>query len=694
MSLPTEIISEIVSYIAPDDLLIFVWINKHLRALFMRRSAAHIWQRVLNNVPGLPPCLSGMCEPQYVAFLFLNQCTFCGSHTDMQPDPYIRIKPCTTCRDNKLERVGNYWSNRGENLSYQGYLYSVTHLTRPTVLGKPSLHPYRYKQQFCLSEDVLEVSRMVDSFNRSEDKIGLEEWKENRQKTIKTWRQEGDRLCAYMDSESLRLTNERQRSVVLRLKTIGWKDNEMFFPTWSKDKSTWDSLIRDWKPLTDRAWATLLPKLETLLQANRDQILEYEKQARRSRRRIKLCQLLQQTFRNTPHPYQALVDALGFQDSVLIPSSTPYSSFFLSPFPAHSIALQWDILEQILTAEVSLEIVEERFNQCQEQLGDYISGWRADIQDRFMKQYFVGFEEERDVSSHVTVTVSLELPLRTRLTHFTFNIVQIRGSRELADRFPNDTRFLLRADVIFQPTSGHKPIATNISLDFLVQLRDPNLYLDINPETFERNVEFTTIAKLLLKDMGMQDVTYLELRSMGGSFACGRCGRCSLVYWDDVVTHYSKMRHEWNKCVIARSALAVRHPIPFRNLHDSQPEDTRPLVRILSAQEADTIRNSISNNTSSTGQSECFLCAVIKKRRCIPREDIMDHMRNVHNILDPIDGVHYGIHSSNDTRRDYIWADEWQRQWDMFHDSLISGTVWVGDQGDTLSLQSSIGTST
>ncbi|KAB5588428.1 Minor extracellular protease vpr [Ceratobasidium theobromae] len=159
-----------------------------------------------------------------------------------------------------------------------------------------------------------------------------------------------------------------------------------------------------------------------------------------------------------------------------------------------SIALQWDILEQILAAE-------------------------------------------REVSSHVTITVSSELPLRTRLTYFTFNIGQIRGSRELADRFPNNTRFLLRADLIFKLTSDHKPIATNINLDFLVQLRDPNLYLDINPETFERNVEFTTIAKLLLKDMGMQDVTYLELRSMGGSFACGRCGRCSLVYWDDVVAH-------------------------------------------------------------------------------------------------------------------------------------------------------------
>ncbi|KAF8597246.1 hypothetical protein BDV93DRAFT_453282 [Ceratobasidium sp. AG-I] len=75
MKMPLEIFTEIAYHIAPGDLLALVRCSKFFRNMLLRRSSILIWQRTAQNMPGLPPCPSGMCEPQYAALMFSKHCT-------------------------------------------------------------------------------------------------------------------------------------------------------------------------------------------------------------------------------------------------------------------------------------------------------------------------------------------------------------------------------------------------------------------------------------------------------------------------------------------------------------------------------------------------------------------------------------------------------------------------------------------
>ncbi|KAF8602470.1 hypothetical protein BDV93DRAFT_444059, partial [Ceratobasidium sp. AG-I] len=75
MELPTEVFTLIACHATPYDLISLGRSNKLLRKMLLHRSAANIWQRAERNVPGLPLCPGGMCEPQYAVLIFFEECT-------------------------------------------------------------------------------------------------------------------------------------------------------------------------------------------------------------------------------------------------------------------------------------------------------------------------------------------------------------------------------------------------------------------------------------------------------------------------------------------------------------------------------------------------------------------------------------------------------------------------------------------
>lgn len=67
----------------PEDIIVFARLNKFFRNLLMRHSAVYIWCGAMHNVLKLPPCPPDMCEPQYLALIYLLTCSVSGfcSHT-------------------------------------------------------------------------------------------------------------------------------------------------------------------------------------------------------------------------------------------------------------------------------------------------------------------------------------------------------------------------------------------------------------------------------------------------------------------------------------------------------------------------------------------------------------------------------------------------------------------------------------
>ncbi|KAL0576967.1 hypothetical protein V5O48_005009 [Marasmius crinis-equi] len=77
MSMPTDIVYEILSHLAPLDLLRMSRTSKAFRGILMRRECTWLWRssREKNDVPNPFPTMS---EPAFAALLFERHCQFCG----------------------------------------------------------------------------------------------------------------------------------------------------------------------------------------------------------------------------------------------------------------------------------------------------------------------------------------------------------------------------------------------------------------------------------------------------------------------------------------------------------------------------------------------------------------------------------------------------------------------------------------
>ncbi|CAE6435975.1 unnamed protein product, partial [Rhizoctonia solani] len=127
--------------------------------------------------------------------------------------------------------------------------------------------------------------------------------------------QEGDQLLKYFDSvaasrsdELQVLKLERKEQIHKRLRALGWENRYLDCPGNSEQfKKQWSSLVEVAKPLTERIWTNLLPKLTRLLEENRGQVEIYEQEQRQYERQRKVEELLGE-FARVSNPYQSIID--------------------------------------------------------------------------------------------------------------------------------------------------------------------------------------------------------------------------------------------------------------------------------------------------------------------------------------------------------------------------------------------------
>ncbi|KAF8749238.1 hypothetical protein RHS01_10169 [Rhizoctonia solani] len=56
VALPVEVLIKIVTYLQPAELMTLARLSKQLRTMLMDLNSRFIWQKVISNFPGLPPC--------------------------------------------------------------------------------------------------------------------------------------------------------------------------------------------------------------------------------------------------------------------------------------------------------------------------------------------------------------------------------------------------------------------------------------------------------------------------------------------------------------------------------------------------------------------------------------------------------------------------------------------------------------
>ncbi|CAE6445659.1 unnamed protein product [Rhizoctonia solani] len=229
--LPLELLVEIATYLRPLDIVRLARVNKVVRGLLMRRSAACIWRASLRTANALPPTPTEIPEPLLVALLFLPECTICGRYTDDNVDFFLRAKLCSECWGIDLIPV--------TDTGFAKLLYVAT--SKGTSLGSVNV---------CLREDYKRIKSKHEALQATRDAKALQGWTKQQIKLVekraksarllskwfKSWtknrpvnerlsrRERRQRISARVADVEARLSGMGyQRSEVKLLKTLGSK---------------------------------------------------------------------------------------------------------------------------------------------------------------------------------------------------------------------------------------------------------------------------------------------------------------------------------------------------------------------------------------------------------------------------------------------------------------------------------------
>ncbi|EUC53741.1 hypothetical protein RSOL_016740 [Rhizoctonia solani AG-3 Rhs1AP] len=663
MKMPIEIFMEIAPYVNPGDLVSLIRTSKFFRGMLLDRSAVLVWQRSLNNVPDLPPCPTGMVEPQYAALMFTKNCTICGAQAvSSKLDPYLRVRLCRSCRDRELTERSPY------------FFYPGSGNTIPfTLLIKKFRKSYHKNPAYLLRVQEQEYERKKMEFISKGDNEGRNKWQKEQLAAWETQQKEGDGLLEYINSVAESRSSElhdtkveRREQIHERLKTLGW--DEKYFEFWRGSDSArkqWHSLLEAPKPLTERTWTNIVDKLTQLLEENRPQIDEHERKGRLRSRLTCLQDLLRKLNART-NPHRAIVGALQqpLGSTGLLKINHP-SVMLDPPFPSECVLAGWDSLTDLYMEEHSTERVEELFNERQKIIGQQLSEWRTKVEDHLVEQYTSSFAEGTNSRS---------------------TILTIKGSPDSTKDLSENTRFLLRADTVFMkagiPTcyievdQEHGPVCNTVHFPDISPIQNYAVFYhdepvpDLNKDTRElepyvRHAGKEAIIKALLRELGMPDVSHVELVQMGGVFVCGRCNLSQAMEWHEIVSHYHLKRREWVGGRYVHSDFTTKHPVVIRSAHDLAPGiSSRPLVHIGTS--IDTVLNTV---------ARCLICHKFDPyvgARFDSLERLKEHMVEIHDAPEPVEGLHFlpesrfmdmfqGGFSSH--------RGDWEERWDEYYNA-------------------------
>ncbi|KAG9094596.1 hypothetical protein FS749_012171 [Ceratobasidium sp. UAMH 11750] len=668
MKMPVDIFTEIAYLLNPGDLVALSRSSRFFRNMLLQRSVVQMWRRAESNMDGLPPCPPDMCEPQYAALVFSKYCTLCGASATAKPDPDLGVRLCPSCRDTKLV---------GLNPKYDTVVNLVFHSTFTRPKKTESQSRTSRNLAFSLKDEVHEAHRKRSSFRSAGDEEGLVQWEKDRQAAVLARGQHAIELRHYLDKigflredELAGVKEQRRADIVERLKALGWTDEDTRFH--SPEGVAWRALVEVPKPLTDRIWNNLLPKLTPLLEANREWNIAYNKKEQRIERRARVDQFLLE-MRYTAHPFQSILEALGVPPPPLpdLSGLRGSSRFFvlaknppkiLNPFPRTSTALKWDCLNDLSEMEMAIEEVGAELEERKGQIEAKIVQWRTMVEQRLVEKLELG----------------ANIPL------------VVEGSAEPTAHLSHNARILLRADTIFKRIdsgSNNKPPMQYYYPEFVSPFTacafTEYMHISISkPETnldqYERFTEAERVAKGLLRELGTPDVTLAELELKKRRFVCERCIGRNPLTWERLVDHYLAQDKLWNGSKDCRGEYTVRHPVVYRNTHDLDSTDNpKPLVRLCEGEEAEQL-TALANSTLMDVflSPRCHLCEGTGKFEVrMKQANMLVHMQDVHGVAEPVEDLHYGMQFYK------IQANTWHKKWDAYHDARESKTMGLATAG-------------
>ncbi|KAF8600704.1 hypothetical protein BDV93DRAFT_510727 [Ceratobasidium sp. AG-I] len=480
-------------------------------------------------------------------------------------------------------------------------------------------------EAYCLRDDVDAVLLRLDILEKSGGDSELDAWKAEREEEVAARRLSTvlktflDHLESQDQFEKYGLKSERRNAIERRLIELGWdqKDLQLYYV----GTREWDQLVEQPKPLTERIWTNIRPKLIPLLERNRELRLETEKEQRKHARKLKLSQLLSHIKDADP----PLIDAQikNIEPPSWIPSSPTIKVSHQRVFPLAVDLLEYPIMKSLDEADVSASEMEARFEEHREEINAHISEWRVQIEGHMAELLRKGRESDG---------------LREAAPAPILPVVELEPNP--FDKVSDDLKILLRADSLFESTSS--PFMTPFNYSALTSVRGSSMYAHLREHPldlagYRRDARAQGFAKALLAGMGKPDASFLELKSVEPRLMCGRCHNGVFYNWEEMVGHYIDEKRAWEK-IQTRILAAEKLGITFKNVHALDAKNETPLTETVNS---DSFRSHYASWTLPN--YKCLLCTKVGGLPDIqcPKTRIIKHVSQVHSVANPQKVEHY-----------------------------------------------------
>ncbi|KAG8717808.1 hypothetical protein FRC09_013642 [Ceratobasidium sp. 395] len=553
----------------------------------------------------------------------------CGTKVLRHMDPFLRVRLCNSCRD---EQVIKIWS--WDDLSW-----AVPQSNLIKAIG----HSYNYTLRSEI-EKAKERNKDEQQFPPS--------WMGARMAELEELHKHGEMLRKHLkkidNKQSVELGNIREqriKEIETRLLKNGWTKRDMdTYP--GSTANEWNKLVYQSKPITDRIWSNLYPKLVPLLESNRAHYNRLDREERKrncitriddlaTKVRQALPPLMHVTLKRPLENGDTLEPAVPAGLEQAAPTSDNVSDIKVNmPFPSTPELLAWPMITSIVEADMSVEDTEERFDDMREEFNLAVVEWRNKVEENLMDIWDVGQTEDSENEAEPVASANegkgkatvhtgtkgdthgtkeyepttYPSPVQLVLPDFTVTFTKPDGTTttDISDLLPK-MQTLLRADTMFRSRYCYYTYPAIVPVP-----TPPNRYSGVfdegkpwNTDGVGRHVAASAVAIQLLALVGRPDATGAEMSAIGKRFRCGRCLPDILLTWEELVIHYTLSQSRWEK-VQEQLKDNLKSQYTFRDLHDLGQPNAKPFAYLMTTQAAaDFTAECAANDTYST---KCYLC--------------------------------------------------------------------------------------
>ncbi|KAJ7574437.1 hypothetical protein C8J56DRAFT_472238 [Mycena floridula] len=251
LTLPLDIIFELLGHLAPLDLIRCTRTSKAFRNLLLMKNSVSVWKSCRANIPGLPGPPPGLSEPAWAYLVSEPHCHYCQTAVVHSIEWIFRKRICARCAPTRVMSEKQLF---GPESVQEWHMVALLLSLVPTRVTKTEARNQQ-KIHFCLEDfETLKAAYALLTTDAERQAFVVEK------KKIKDEIHEHASLCELWEESKLKnresdieqIKRDRAQAVEKRLEDLGYGEDlkSIRYP----DSIIDHKLVKQARPLTDRGW--------------------------------------------------------------------------------------------------------------------------------------------------------------------------------------------------------------------------------------------------------------------------------------------------------------------------------------------------------------------------------------------------------------------------------------------------------